>query len=282
MYKSLDFYHFATTGTLFLDNSFLEQDEKLMKEGSFFGFDNIINESTFFEIHSDNLRDSIVSVKSHCINRIRQLIASLSLFHNLDPATSLEEIIIHQYKGKRILLLENNSFFASIFSMICQKNSIQLFTSEYFGGNYKSGDIVNTVLHIDIQNTHFPDEYFDLIIHTDVFEHVPDAPKGEQETVRILKPGGCAIFTVPFDYSAHKDHLYAEIINGEIKYHKDPIYHHDPISPDGKCLVFRIFAFPSTKQRFNALGCDFYCNYLHSRYLGILGNNAYCFVAVKR
>ena len=282
MKNVLDFCHVATSGPLFLDNSCVVNDEKLMKRGNFFGFDNLINENTFFEIHSDNLRDSVISVKSKCMNRIRQLVASLALFHKLDVATPMGEILARNYVGGRILLLEHNSHFASVLSVICCQNNVELVTAEYFGEKYKSGETVNTVLNVDIQNTHFPDDYFDLILHTDVFEHLPDAARGEMETVRILKPGRCIIFTAPFDYSAMEDHLFAEVVNGETVYHREPIYHHDPVAPDGKCMLFRIFAFSSLQKRFNAVGCDFCCNYLHSRYLGILGNNAYCFIAAKK
>ncbi len=278
----LDFLYQVTSGNLFIDNSCLADDEMLMREGRFYGYDNLINESTFFEIHSNNLRDSVISSKSHTINRIRQLIVSLSLFHKQHPATPLEELLKNKYAGKRVLLLENNSYFASVFSFFCKKYNVQLFTSEFFGEQYRSGEIVNNVLHVDIQDTHFEDNFFDLIIHTDVFEHVPDATKGEREIARILKPGGCAIFTVPFDFAAHEDNIFASIENGGIKYFQEPIYHDDPIAEDGKCLVFRIFAFPSTSKRFEELRCQLQCNYFHSRYMGILGNNAYSFTVIKQ
>ncbi len=282
MNTTLGFYHFVSQGKLFLDSSFVHHDENLMKNGRFYGFDNVINENTFFEIHSDNLRDSVVSTKSHSINRIRQLVTSMAMLNEMASESSLEEILREKYIGKRILLLESNSPFASIFRFVCNKLQIQLVTSEFFGDQYKSGEIVNSVLNVDIQQTHFDNEHFDLVLHTDVFEHVPDAPKGEKEIVRILKRGGAIVYTVPFDYMADKDAVYAEIVDGKLKLLKEPIYHLDPISPDGKCLVFRIFSYPETRERFDKLGCNYYCNYIHSAYLGILGNNAYTFVAVKR
>lgn len=282
MKSSLDFLHTVSTGNLFLDNSFLADDERLMKSGSFFGYDNILGETTFFEIHSNNLRDSVISVKSSCINRVRQLVSSVAILNKMDPAVSLEELIRKKYVGKKILLLEHNSKFASIFSFYSKRHEAELITSEYFGSTYKSGDIIDTVLNVDIQKTHFPDNYFDLILHTDVFEHVPDAPEAEKEVVRILKPGAAVVFTVPFDYSAAEDDIYADIFNNEIRYFKEPVFHDDPVSPDGKCLVFRVFSFPATKKRFKELGCKFQCNYIHSKYMGILGNNAYSFIAVKK
>ena len=282
MNNILDFSHFNSQGKVVIDNGFVKDDENLMERGSFFGFDNIINEWTFFEIHSDNLRDSVVSAKSRTINRMRQLIVAIAKVNDLPPETPLEQILRLKYRGKRILLLEHNSAFASIFVRFCQLLQIELITSEFFGDQYASGEYVNSVLNVDIQKTHFPDNHIDLIVHTDVFEHVPDAPQGEAETVRILKPGGAVVFTAPFDFTADQDDVYAEISDGNLKMFKDPIYHDDPISADGKCLVFRIFSYPETRDRFDKLGCDYYCNYVHSTYLGILGNNAFCFIARKR
>jgi SAM-dependent methyltransferase len=38
---------------------------------------------------------------------------------------------------------------------------------------------------------------FDLIIHSDTLEHVPDPAQGLRECRRLLRPGGACIFTVP-------------------------------------------------------------------------------------
>jgi SAM-dependent methyltransferase len=45
---------------------------------------------------------------------------------------------------------------------------------------------------------HAKDDEFDLVITEDMFEHVRDYKKGFQEIFRVLKPGGCHVFTIPF------------------------------------------------------------------------------------
>lgn len=38
---------------------------------------------------------------------------------------------------------------------------------------------------------------FDVVVHSDTLEHVPDPMRGLQECRRVLRPGGACIFTVP-------------------------------------------------------------------------------------
>ena len=53
----------------------------------------------------------------------------------------------------------------------------------------------------DFQNLHFEDSKFDLVIASDVFEHIRDDMKGYREIHRVLKPGGSLLLTVPYDHN---------------------------------------------------------------------------------
>jgi len=41
------------------------------------------------------------------------------------------------------------------------------------------------------------DESFDLVVHSDTLEHVPDPVRGLAECRRVLRDGGACVFTVP-------------------------------------------------------------------------------------
>jgi SAM-dependent methyltransferase len=82
----------------------------------------------------------------------------------------------------------------------------------------------------DIMALTFQNETFDLIVSSDVLEHVPVLEKAFSETARVLRPGGCHLFTVP---PRAKTKRRAEIIDGKIQHIEAPDYHLDPLSPQG-------------------------------------------------
>jgi SAM-dependent methyltransferase len=50
---------------------------------------------------------------------------------------------------------------------------------------------------VDMQHLPHGDEAFDLVVHSDTLEHVPDPVMGLAECRRVLRPGGACVFTVP-------------------------------------------------------------------------------------
>jgi SAM-dependent methyltransferase len=50
----------------------------------------------------------------------------------------------------------------------------------------------------------FRDDIFDTIVCTSVLEHVDDAERAMAEMVRVLRPGGTVLMTVPFLYPTHE------------------------------------------------------------------------------
>lgn len=62
----------------------------------------------------------------------------------------------------------------------------------------------------DITNIPLPDEYADVVLCTEVFEHIPDPLSALPELARLLKPGGQLIFTAPLGSGHHQkpQHFY--------------------------------------------------------------------------
>lgn len=106
------------------------------------------------------------------------------------------------------------------------KNLDNYTCSEYFD-DIESGDYYEGVLCVDLCNIPFSNNTFDIIITEDIFEHILNYEKALSEILRVLKPGGCHIFTVPL-------HDGRKTIGRQGKRN---VYHGDPIHADEGCLV---------------------------------------------
>lgn len=62
-----------------------------------------------------------------------------------------------------------------------------------------TGDLLDTnaLLPLDLTRLYFPDGLFDLVICSNVLEHIPDDTAAIREIHRVLKPGGWAMILVP-------------------------------------------------------------------------------------
>ena len=65
--------------------------------------------------------------------------------------------------------------------------------------DYLSVDLESSraMVNMDITDLKYPDNSFDVIYASHVFEHIPDDKKAMRELFRVLKPGGWAILQVP-------------------------------------------------------------------------------------
>jgi len=86
-------------------------------------------------------------------------------------------------------------------------------------------------LMADITRLQFANECFDIIVSSEVLEHVPDLYAAFDEVYRVLRPGGVHIFTVPPAKTTKK---LAVVENGIIKHLvHPPEYHGDPLGKGG-------------------------------------------------
>jgi SAM-dependent methyltransferase len=155
--------------------------------------------------------------------------------------------------------------------------------SEYLGPDHEAGEVVGDTVHQDLTALSFGDESIDLVLSSDVLEHVPDPYQAHREVQRVLRPGGHHVFTVPFHFREHThlDDVRARLdANGQPELLADALYHDDPVRPEG-VLVYTIFGLEMV-VRLAELGLFTRMYTLWNPYHGIVGANALVFDAIKQ
>jgi len=152
--------------------------------------------------------------------------------------------------------------------------------SEYFGDGHRSGTIINGILHQDLRQLSFADASFDLVMSSDVLEHMPTPYDAHQDIFRVLKPGGRHIFTVPFNAHAEADDVRARLVDGRIEYLAEALYHGDPVRPDEGILVWTIFG-TGMMQMLESIGFVASAWNLYEPESGIIGPGNIVFEARK-
>jgi len=115
-----------------------------------------------------------------------------------------------------------------------------LYLSEFFD-TVQPGDFYRGVQCQDVQALLLPDDSFDLVTSTEVFEHVPDDCRGFNEIARVLKRGGRFVFTVPLLDSEETLERVKVGADGLLTFLTTPEYHFDRLRGAGKVLAFRTY-----------------------------------------
>ena len=79
--------------------------------------------------------------------------------------------------------------------------------------------------YADFQDLHFAGETMDIVIASEVFEHVRHDRQGFAEIHRVLKAGGSLILTVPYDHTMEKTLQRIDTSGPEDRHLLEPEYH---------------------------------------------------------
>ncbi len=225
----------------------------------------------------NNLRESGLCYHCHSYNRQRQIayILCASVYERIGfPARSLGDIRKHCS-----LTLYNTEASGALHNHLSDRKanpSYHYICSEYFGPQYTSGEVVNGIRHEDLTRLSFSDDSFDFVVSSDVLEHIPSPYKPMEEILRVLKPGGRHIFTVPFHQTEFLDEV---LVDDNGRFLKQAIFHFDPLRPEG-IPVYTIFSLEML-VRLRHIGFHTRMYRLYKPLLGILGPNAIVFEAIK-
>lgn len=99
------------------------------------------------------------------------------------------------------------------------------------------GHEMNGVRHEDLMRLTFADHSFDLIISSDIFEHIRKPMDAFREIHRVLRPGGTHIFSIPALVPMPKKTTYrVDTLTDQDIHILEPYYHGD--GRGGKSLVY--------------------------------------------
>jgi SAM-dependent methyltransferase len=135
-------------------------------------------------------------------------------------------------------------------------------------GHYTPLDYESDVLSIPV-----PDASFDVVLCTEVLEHVPEPIKAVQEMARILRPGGLMLLTAPLGCLLHQEPY--------IFYGGYTPYWYRRFLSDAGCDVIAI----DPNQGFFSLFADYaqwFSNLIHPRETGREPFLYRCFLAMQR
>lgn len=122
------------------------------------------------------------------------------------------------------------------------------YTNSYYWRGVSPGDVHQGVRCESLHRLTFADDCFDVIISSDIFEHVRNPEIAFGELFRVLKPGGRHVFTVPFRWPFEaRSVARVDTTSAEDVHLLPPVYHGSPVDPEGS-LVYTDFGMDLPEQ----------------------------------
>lgn len=175
----------------------------------------------------------------HCFASMRQRTLAhtlLQVIGNINAVAAGD--IEHLAKtGIGALQVLDTDAFSAISTILQAQPSV--YRCSYLPDREWGEEISPRYFNIDLQAISFPDNFFDVVLSSDVMEHVRNCRAAHEEIHRILKPGGTYIFTVPFEKSCTGNIELVDTSTDKDVFLCPPQYHGDPLS--GGILAYRIF-----------------------------------------
>ncbi|MEM9301745.1 MAG: methyltransferase domain-containing protein [Pseudomonadota bacterium] len=115
------------------------------------------------------------------------------------------------------------------------------YVQSYFWDDIPRGGDKDGVRSEDLEDMTFEDETFDLMITSDILEHVRHPLRAFAESFRILKRGGKHIFSIPVPWPwLEETRKRVDVSGPEDVFLLEPRYHGSPVDPQGS-LVYNDF-----------------------------------------
>lgn len=251
-------------------------EKRALQVGFVPGYCCVCGKFTVFKVDRD-FRESVPCLRCKSVNRQRQLATVLLEYARTTSRDTRWLSIGDIARDTTVWCAESTR---ALHGHLARRLGSNYTASEYLSAELTSGDLRDGVLHVDMQHTHFDGESFDFILSSEVLEHVPDPLGALEESYRILKPGGCHIFTAPFyQHRFTNEHRAFVDAEGRVTHLRRPWYHVDLLHGEG-ILVYNVFA-PELMCQLEKIGFEARLCSLRAPFRGLLGWDGIVLVARK-
>lgn len=211
----------------------------------------VCGEETFFTLEKMELhRDTLICSNCNSSNRIRQLSRGLLKYLQNKGFTSETVLGLSTELNEQNISIYDTDSMYSVAKLLRTKK--QYITSDYYYNVEPGLQLGERHYCQDLSKLTFEDNSLDVVLTSDVFEHVRLYKEAIEEIYRVLKPGGAYIFNVPFDGSRFEHDIFVDVIDKSNRandfFVKLAVYHGDPLQGSG-ALLYRIYG----KQLFKEL-----------------------------
>jgi SAM-dependent methyltransferase len=126
-------------------------------------------------------------------------------------ATSVKNVLVYSIHNRELMAAAKKYFSGRLIDIGCGNKPyaalLKAFVSEHIGVDHAltlhgttTVDIISSAYELPVA-----DESFDSALSTSVLEHLEEPECALRECLRVLKPGGVAIYSVPFIWHLHED-----------------------------------------------------------------------------
>lgn len=202
---------------------------------SYYGVCNVCGQQARFKtLGSDNLRESLLCDVCGASCRNRSLASGLLSQIGCDGMQSIAELAAAP-SGPRIF---DTDGFSSLFKFL---KEAEFYTSSIYDPTRPFGELIKPkIMNVDLQAMPFQDGSYDIILTSDVMEHVRRDEAAHREIYRCLRSGGYYVFTVPYVPGWQANQVRVDSSGVDDVYVMEKQYHGDPMNSTG-ILVYRIY-----------------------------------------